>query len=49
MAIKVLLVGYASDLLFGDYPLGPYLHHSFTFILLFVGQATVAETKVCSS
>ncbi|GAA5926640.1 hypothetical protein JCM10213_002408 [Rhodosporidiobolus nylandii] len=44
-AIKILLVGYGADLLFGDVRPEIYLHHFFTFALLFVGQLAVFETK----
>lgn len=66
-AIKILLVTYASDLLFGDlrpeYAFSPsnmtlprvmtdeceprriFLHHFFTFALLFVGQLAAHECE----
>ncbi|GAA6061776.1 hypothetical protein JCM10212_001382 [Sporobolomyces blumeae] len=45
VVVKLLLVGYAADLLFGDHSLATYLHHLFTFLLLLVGEIAVAETK----
>ncbi|GAA5858222.1 hypothetical protein JCM5353_006528 [Sporobolomyces roseus] len=43
--IKLLLIGYAADLLVGDKGVDIYLHHSFGFILLFVGQWTLFDTQ----
>lgn len=40
-AMKLLLAGYAADLLFGEVHLSIYLHHIFTFALLLVGQLAV--------
>ncbi|KAG0659493.1 hypothetical protein C6P46_005130 [Rhodotorula mucilaginosa] len=37
-AVKLLLTGYAADLLFGDLRAEIFLHHFFTFALLFIGQ-----------
>ncbi|BGP38190.1 hypothetical protein JCM10449v2_002119 [Rhodotorula kratochvilovae] len=45
LALKVVLLGYAADLLFGDVRPEIYLHHFFTFALLFIGQIAVYETK----
>ncbi|TNY17102.1 Proteophosphoglycan ppg4, partial [Rhodotorula diobovata] len=45
LALKLVLVGYGADLLFGDVRPEIYLHHFFTFALLFVGQLAVFETK----
>ncbi|GJN88336.1 hypothetical protein Rhopal_001301-T1 [Rhodotorula paludigena] len=44
-AIKALLIGYGSDLLFGDLRPEIFLHHFMTFILLFVGQLAAFQTK----
>ncbi|GAA6013316.1 hypothetical protein JCM8202_003105 [Rhodotorula sphaerocarpa] len=44
-AIKILLVTYASDLLFGDLRPEIFLHHFFTFALLFVGQLAAHECE----
>ncbi|GAA5862870.1 hypothetical protein JCM3774_006669 [Rhodotorula dairenensis] len=38
LAMKLLLAGYAADLLFGDLRSEIFLHHFFSFALLFVGQ-----------
>ncbi|GAA5882582.1 hypothetical protein JCM16303_002056 [Sporobolomyces ruberrimus] len=43
--IKLLLLGYASDLLLADKGYDIYLHHCFSFILLFVGQCTLFWTQ----
>ncbi|GAA5835745.1 hypothetical protein JCM9279_004635 [Rhodotorula babjevae] len=45
VAMKTLLVGYAADLLFGDLRPEIFLHHFFTFALLFVGQLAAFQTK----
>ncbi|GAA6037025.1 hypothetical protein JCM8097_005514 [Rhodosporidiobolus ruineniae] len=45
IAMKILLVGYAADLLFGDVRPEIYLHHTFTFALLLIGQMAVYQTK----
>ncbi|GAA5947630.1 hypothetical protein JCM3775_001872 [Rhodotorula graminis] len=45
IAMKTLLVGYACDLLFGDLRPEIFLHHFFTFALLFVGQLAAFQTK----
>ncbi|BGP46288.1 hypothetical protein JCM10450v2_002130 [Rhodotorula kratochvilovae] len=45
IAMKTLLVGYAADLLFGDLRPEIFLHHFFTFALLFVGQLAAFQTK----
>lgn len=47
--MKVLLVGYAADLLFGDLRPEIFLHHFFTFALLFVGQLAAFQTKSASA
>ncbi|GAA6037036.1 hypothetical protein JCM8097_005519 [Rhodosporidiobolus ruineniae] len=44
-ATKIILVGYGADLMFGDVRPETYLHHTFTFLLLLVGQLAVYETK----
>ncbi|GAA6038023.1 hypothetical protein JCM8097_007504 [Rhodosporidiobolus ruineniae] len=44
-AIKLILIGYGAELLFTDQRLAVYLHHGFSFILLFIGQIAVYETK----
>ncbi|GAA5879713.1 hypothetical protein JCM8547_004833 [Rhodosporidiobolus lusitaniae] len=45
IAMKVVLTGYVCDLLFGDLRPEIFLHHFFTFALLFVGQLAAFETK----
>ncbi|GAA6057679.1 hypothetical protein JCM3770_003837 [Rhodotorula araucariae] len=45
VAMKTLLVGYGADLLFSDLRPEIFLHHLFTFALLFVGQLAAFETK----
>ncbi|GAA5835762.1 hypothetical protein JCM9279_004640 [Rhodotorula babjevae] len=45
LALKIVLIGYGADLLFGDVRPEIYLHHFFTFALLFIGQIAVYETK----
>ncbi|GAA5821278.1 hypothetical protein JCM10212_006268 [Sporobolomyces blumeae] len=42
--IKLLLIGYAADMLLGDHGADVYLHHCFSFILLFVGQCAFFQT-----
>lgn len=49
IAMKTLLVGYAADLLFGDLRPEIFLHHFFTFALLFVGQLAAFQTKSASA
>ncbi|GAA6021009.1 hypothetical protein JCM10207_003887 [Rhodosporidiobolus poonsookiae] len=44
-ALKLVLIGYGAELLFTDQRPAVYLHHGFTFILLFIGQLAVYETK----
>ncbi|GAA5992498.1 hypothetical protein JCM10908_000850 [Rhodotorula pacifica] len=44
-AMKLLLVGYAADLLFGDLRSEIFLHHFFTFALLFVGQVSAFKCQ----
>ncbi|GAA5971558.1 hypothetical protein JCM11641_000639 [Rhodosporidiobolus odoratus] len=44
-AMKILLVGYGADLLFGDLRPEIFLHHFFTFALLLLGQLAAFETK----
>ncbi|GAA6001260.1 hypothetical protein JCM10207_007490 [Rhodosporidiobolus poonsookiae] len=44
-AMKILLIGYGCDLLFGDVRPEIWAHHGFTWALLFVGQLAVYETK----
>ncbi|GAA6037021.1 hypothetical protein JCM8097_005512 [Rhodosporidiobolus ruineniae] len=44
-AMKIILVGYGADLMFGDVRPEIYLHHTFTFLLLLVGQLAVFQTK----
>ncbi|GAA6001272.1 hypothetical protein JCM10207_007496 [Rhodosporidiobolus poonsookiae] len=44
-AIKVLLVGYAADLLFGDLRPEILLHHFFTLALLGIGEIAAFQTK----
>ncbi|GAA5919814.1 hypothetical protein JCM6882_006488 [Rhodosporidiobolus microsporus] len=43
--MKVLLIGYVCDLLFGDLRPEIYLHHCFTFALLLIGQIAAFQTK----
>lgn len=38
VAMKLVLTGYAADLLFGDLRIEIFLHHFFSFALLFIGQ-----------
>lgn len=45
LAIKFLLVGYGAELLFADVHWEIYMHHLFTFGLLFMGQLAAFETK----
>ncbi|BGP23031.1 hypothetical protein JCM10295v2_001924 [Rhodotorula toruloides] len=44
-ALKLLLVGYAADLLFSDLCIEVFLHHLFTFALLVVGQIAAFKTS----
>ncbi|GAA5845645.1 hypothetical protein JCM5353_001249 [Sporobolomyces roseus] len=44
IVIKLLLIGYAADMLLGDHGADVYFHHVFSFILLFVGQCTFFST-----
>ncbi|GAA5931468.1 uncharacterized protein JCM15063_001476 [Sporobolomyces koalae] len=44
IVIKTLLISYIADLLLGDHGADVYLHHVFSFILLFVGQCTFFDT-----
>ncbi|GAA6011553.1 hypothetical protein JCM11491_004686 [Sporobolomyces phaffii] len=46
--IKVLLIGYAGDLLLCEKGYDIYLHHCFSFILLFVGQCALFSTHNAS-
>ncbi|GAA5904052.1 uncharacterized protein JCM6883_002067 [Sporobolomyces salmoneus] len=43
--IKLLLIGYCVDLLMAEKSYDIYLHHCFSFILLFVGQCTLYSTE----
>ncbi|BGP14115.1 hypothetical protein JCM10213v2_002055 [Rhodosporidiobolus nylandii] len=43
-AMKLLLVGYGCELLFSDLRPEIFLHHFFTFALLFVGQLAAHQT-----
>ncbi|BGO89819.1 hypothetical protein JCM10020v2_001453 [Rhodotorula toruloides] len=45
IALKLVLLGYAVDLVFGDVRPEIFLHHTFTFLLMFVGQLAAYETK----
>jgi hypothetical protein len=45
IALKLVLLGYAVDLAFGDVRPEIVLHHTFTFLLMFVGQIAAYETK----
>ncbi|GAA5997443.1 hypothetical protein JCM5350_001911 [Sporobolomyces pararoseus] len=43
--IKILLIGYAADLLLAEKGYDIYLHHCLSFLLLFVGQCTLFSTE----
>ncbi|BGP23024.1 hypothetical protein JCM10295v2_001917 [Rhodotorula toruloides] len=45
VALKLVLLSYAVDLVFGDVRPEIFLHHTFTFLLMFVGQIAAYETK----
>ncbi|BGP23030.1 hypothetical protein JCM10295v2_001923 [Rhodotorula toruloides] len=45
VALKLLLVGYAADLIFSSFSLDIFLHHLFTFALLVVGQIAAFKTS----
>ncbi|GAA5947404.1 hypothetical protein JCM3765_001662 [Sporobolomyces pararoseus] len=43
--IKILLIGYAADLMIAEKGYDIYLHHCLSFLLLFVGQCTLYSTE----
>ncbi|KAK4332668.1 LOW QUALITY PROTEIN: hypothetical protein RTBOTA2_001371 [Rhodotorula toruloides] len=45
VALKLLLVGYAADLIFSAFSIEIFLHHLFTFALLVVGQIAAYKTS----
>ncbi|BGO89825.1 hypothetical protein NBRC10512v2_001783 [Rhodotorula toruloides] len=45
VALKLLLVGYAADLIFSAFSIDIFIHHLFTFALLVVGQIAAYKTS----